>query len=184
MTNLVVFMGDSITHGWAEQPFIKSRPQFVGRGIGGQTTAQMLARFEADVIALKPAVVHIMGGTNDVAENMGPQTDEQIEGNIEKMADLALAKGIRVILASIPPAADIPWHPGLNPNPRIQRLNAWIREYAARSGAIYVDYWATLATPDGAMKREFSPDGVHPNALGFAAMEPPASSAIEQALIR
>ena len=184
MTDLVVFMGDSITQGWAEQPFFKSRSEFVGRGISGETTAQMLSRFQADVIALKPAVVHIMGGTNDVAENMGPQTDEQIEGNIAKMADLAVANGSRVILASIPPAADIPWHPGLNPNPRIQRLNAWIREYAAHNGMIYVDYWATLATPDGAMKPEFSPDGVHPNAVGYAAMGPLASAAVEQALNR
>src|SRR5438128_1436906 len=106
-----------------------------GREISGQTPAQMLVRFRQDVSALRPRVVHIMAGTNDIAGNLGPVSDSDLEANIESMTELAQAHGIRVILASIPPAADFPWRPGLNPGPRIVRLNAWLRDYAAKSGA-------------------------------------------------
>jgi lysophospholipase L1-like esterase len=178
----VVFIGDSITEGWAQQPAFKNNPDFVGRGIGGQTLPQMLVRFRVDAIELKPAVIHLMGGTNDVAENTGPESDAEIQGYVMSMVELARAHGIAVVLASIPPAGDFPWRPGLNPAPRIKRLNAWCRDYATRQGLVYVDYASVLATADGGMKREFSEDGVHPNAAGYAAMQPLASAAIRQAL--
>lgn len=177
----VVFIGDSLTENWALEPAFKRHAEFVGRGISGQTTPQMLLRFHADVIALHPAVVHIMGGTNDLAQNTGPETDGQIEAYIEAMALLARAHGIRVILASIPPAGDFPWRPGLEPAARIRRLNEWIRSYAARENLVYADYWHALATRNGAMQRQMSPDGVHPNTHGYAVMEPVAQGAISRA---
>jgi lysophospholipase L1-like esterase len=180
----IVYLGDSITEGWATTPFISENPHFVGRGIGGQTTEQMLVRFRADVVDLRPKVVHIMGGTNDVAENNGPESDQDIEEAIASMVDLALAHQIKVVLASIPPAADFRWRPGLDPAPRLRRLNAWLKAYAARAGIIYVDYWPALATDSGAMKSEFTSDGVHPNAAGYKAMEPLAMEAIKSALHR
>jgi lysophospholipase L1-like esterase len=177
----VVFMGDSITEGWAGTPFISANPHFVGRGIGGQTTEQMLVRFRADVIELKPKLVHIMGGTNDVAGNNGPESDQDIEAAIASMVDLALANRIRVVLASIPPAADFHWRPGLDPATRIRRLNEWLKAYAVQAGITYVDYWPVLATETGGMKAGFSSDGVHPNSAGYKAMEPVAQAAIQGA---
>jgi lysophospholipase L1-like esterase len=180
----VVFMGDSITQGWADQPFIKDNPNFVGRGISGQTAPQMLVRFRSDVLALRPAIVHIMAGTNDVAQNTGPETAAEIEGYIKSMVELALANKIKVVLASIPPAKEFYWHPGLDPAPQIRAFNGWLREYAASHGIAYIDYWSVLATTDGAMKPEYSADGVHPNAAGFEAMRPLAKAAIDGALRR
>jgi len=177
----VVFMGDSITELWGQQPFISDNPHFAGRGIGGQTTLQMLVRFRSDVIGLKPKLVHIMAGTNDVAGNNGPESDSDIEGAIQSMVELALANHIKVVLASIPPAADFKWHPGLNPTPRIREINAWLKAYATRAGVTYVDYWPALATEGGALKSELSADGVHPNAEGFKAMQPLVETAIRAA---
>jgi lysophospholipase L1-like esterase len=180
----VVFMGDSITEGWANQPFIKDNPSYVGRGISGQTAQQMLVRFRSDVIALKPAVVHIMAGTNDIARNTGPETPKEIEGYIESMVELALANRIKVVLASVPPAKEFYWHTGLWPAGQIRAMNEWLKAYAAKRGVVYVAYWPALATSDGAMKPEYSADGVHPNAAGFEAMRPLAKAAIESALKR
>lgn len=178
----VVFMGDSITELWARESFIADNPRFVGRGIGGQTTEQMLVRFRADVINLKPKLVHIMAGTNDVAGNNGPESDNDIEGAIQSMVELALANHIKVVLASTPPAADFKWHPGLQPAGRIRDINTWLKAYAERAGVTYVDYWPALATDSGALKAELSMDGVHPNAAGFKAMQPIADAAIRAAL--
>jgi acyl-CoA thioesterase I len=178
----VVFIGDSLTESWAQEPFMKGRPHVVNRGISGQTALQMLVRFRADVIALGPRVVHIMAGTNDVAANNGPETDEEIEDAIQSMVELALAHHIQVILGSIPPAADYPWHRGLNPAPRIRRLNEWLQAYAQRSGVGYADYWSALATPGGAMQPGLSPDGVHPNAAGYRRMEQVCAAALRAAL--
>ena len=178
----VVFMGDSITEAWAPQPFLHDGADHVGRGISGQTTPQMIARFSPDVIDLKPRVVHIMGGTNDVAGNGGPETDAEIQHYIATMVETAQAHGIRVVLASIPPAAGFPWRPTLGVPARIRRLNAWIERYAAAHDAVYADYWPALALPSGAMKPEYSQDGVHPNAAGYAAMAPIARAAIDRAL--
>jgi lysophospholipase L1-like esterase len=178
----VVFLGDSITQAWAHEPFIAGNIHFVGRGIGGQTTQQMVLRFRADVIALKPQLVHIMAGTNDVAGNNGPESDADIEDAIESMVELARANGVKVVLASVPPAADFEWRPGLNPAPRIRRLNAWIRAYTSRIGIEYVDYWPALATESGAMKSSMSMDGVHPNSQGYKAMQSLTEAAIQSAL--
>jgi lysophospholipase L1-like esterase len=178
----VVFMGDSITEGWARQPFIAANAKFVGRGISGQTAAQMLVRFPSDVIALKPAAVHIMAGTNDIAQNNGRETPEEIAGYIASMVEIAQANNIKVILASIPPAGAFAWRRGLNPAPQIQALNGWLKAYARKRKIVFVDYWAVLATPEGAMKPAFSPDGVHPNADGYETMRPLAQAAIKTVL--
>lgn len=177
----VVFLGDSITEAWAHDALFAD-PHIVDRGISGQTAPQMLVRFRADVIALKPKVVHIMAGTNDVAENQGPESDEEIEGALQSMVELARANGIAVVIATIPPAADFRWHPGLQPAPRIRALNTWIEAYARGAGIGFVDYWPVLATEEGAMKPEYSGDGVHPNASAYRAMEPVARAAIEREL--
>jgi lysophospholipase L1-like esterase len=178
----IVFLGDSITQAWTREPLFAGNAHYVGRGISGQTTQQMVVRFRADVIALKPLLVHIMGGTNDVAGNDGPESDADIEGALESMVELALANRIKVVLASIPPAIDFEWHPGLNPAPRIRQLNAWIKSYASRTGIGYVDYWPALATEGGAMKANLSMDGVHPNSQAYNAMQSLTEAAIKSAL--
>jgi acyl-CoA thioesterase-1 len=178
----VVFMGDSITEGWGRQPFIKNNPSYVGRGISGQTSPQMLVRFRSDVLALKPAVVHIMAGTNDIAQNTGHEAPEDMEGYIKDMVELALDNHVKVVLASILPSKDFWWHRGLEPAPQIRAFNGWLREYAAERGLVYVDYWSALTTPDGSMRPEFSADGVHPDQAGFEAMRPLAEAAIQAAL--
>jgi acyl-CoA thioesterase I len=178
----VVFLGDSITEGWASESFIRDNPHFVGRGISGQTAPQMLVRFRSDVIDLKPAVVHILAGTNDVAQNTGRESDAEILGYIASIAQLARANGIRVIIGSVPPAADFPWRPGLDPNAKIKVLNGKLQRYAQKQGFIYADYWHALATADGAMRSEYSQDGVHPNAAGYEAMKPVAAAAIAKAI--
>jgi lysophospholipase L1-like esterase len=182
MASRVVFMGDSITEAWAHERLFAENPDFVGRGLSGQTTLQMLVRFRADVINLKPAAVHIMGGTNDLAGNNGPESDEEIEDAIASMAELALANHIKVVLASIPPAADFAWHRGSKPIPRLLKLNAWLKSYASKRGLQYVDYWPVLAAPDGSMKASCSPDGVHPNSECYQAMQPVTMQAVASAL--
>jgi acyl-CoA thioesterase I len=177
----IVFMGDSITEGWGSQPFIRGNSHFVDRGISGQTAPQMLVRFRSDVVALKPAVVHIMAGTNDIAGNTGPETQNEIFGYITAMVKLAHANHIKVILGSVPPAADFPWRPGLDPAPKIKTLNARLKAYALSHQSVYADYWHVLASKNGGMKAQYSEDGVHPNARGYAAMRPVAEAAIAQA---
>jgi lysophospholipase L1-like esterase len=179
----VVFMGDSITEFWkVRDPAFFAHPGYVDRGISGQTTPQMLVRFRADVIALRPTVVHIMGGTNDVAGNTGPESLETIENNLISMVDLARADHIRVILASVPPAADFWWKRGQQPAPRIAALNAWMQAYADREHLVYADYYAALNDGAGGMRADYSKDGVHPNPAGYAVMDALANAAIRQAL--
>jgi len=179
----VVFMGDSITELWKV-----AHPEFFGenyidRGVSGQTTAQMLVRFRQDVIALKPAVVHIMAGTNDFAGNGGPTTLDAIKNNIASMVDLAIANEIRVVLGSVPPAGAFPWRPTvLEPAQHIVEMNEWLRRFAREKNLIYVDYHEPLADERDAMKQTFSNDGVHPNRDGYSVMEPLARHALEQAL--
>nr|WP_151953244.1 SGNH/GDSL hydrolase family protein [Sphingomonas sp. EC-HK361] len=176
-----VFIGDSITQGWYDKvPAFFSNTR-IDRGIGGQTTPQMLVRFRADVVNLRPAVVQIMGGTNDIAGNTGPMTAEQTKDNIMAMADIARANGIRVILASIPPADHFPWRPGLETASKIAAMNLWLKAYAARIGATYADYWTALHDGD-ALRATLTYDGVHPNEAGYAAMAPVAERAIRTAL--
>jgi lysophospholipase L1-like esterase len=186
----VVFMGDSITEGWGEKAtatspgrgeFFPGKP-YVNRGISGQTTPQMLVRFRQDVIALKPKVVVLLAGTNDIAENTGKTSLEAIEDNIASMSELARANGIRVVLCSVLPASDFSWRPGLMPAPKIKALNAWIKEYAAKNGFVYVDYYSSMVNGQGGLKAELSPDGVHPNKAGYEIMAPLADTGIAEAL--
>lgn len=179
----IVFMGDSITESWAKMatPFFTN--ERIGRGISGQTTPQMLGRFRQDVIDLHPAVVQIMAGTNDIAGNTGPMTAEQTQDNIRSMVELAHAHGIRVILASIPPADQFPWKPGLDAAHKIEAMNAWLKAYATRSGCIYADYWSALRQAGGlGMRDGLSSDHVHPTVAGYAVMQPIAATAIKRAL--
>jgi lysophospholipase L1-like esterase len=178
----VVFMGDSITQGWIDKVPAFFRTGLVDRGIGGQTTPQMVLRFRQDVIDLHPRAVHIMAGTNDIAGNTGPMSIPQTEANIMTMAELARAHGVRVILASIPPAANFPWLPGLETMSKIATLNAWLKAYAAQTGAVYADYTAVLDDGRGGMKPGLSVEGVHPTARGYDVMAPVAERAIASAL--
>ena len=179
----IVFFGDSITDAWVRNggTFFPGKP-YVNRGISGQTTPQMLVRFRQDVIDLHPAAVVILAGTNDIAGNTGPSTLEMIEDNLTSMAELAHANGIHVILASVLPAADYPWRKGLEPAPKIKALNQWIADYCAQKKFAYLDYYTAMAGPDGGMKPGISLDGVHPNAAGYAIMEPLAETAIAKAM--
>jgi lysophospholipase L1-like esterase len=183
--NRVVFMGNSITDGWAKyfDQMFAGKP-YVGRGIGGQTTPQMLVRFRQDVIALQPKVVVILAGTNDIAGNTGPSTLEMIEDNLRSMTELAKANGIRVVLSSVLPAYDYPWRPGLEPAPKIVALNAWMKKYTAESGAVYLDYHSAMADARQGLRSDLSQDGVHPNEAGYRMMAPLAERAIAEALGR
>jgi lysophospholipase L1-like esterase len=174
----VVLLGDSITELWVRGDPSVFGDEVIGRGISGQTTPQMLLRFFQDVIDLHPQVVHIMAGTNDVAGNTGPTSANDVENNITAMVELAHAHQIRVVLASIPPAAAFPWNPALKPGSAIPRLNQWLRSYAAKSDCQYVDYYSVLADSNGGFRSDLSNDGVHPNRDGFAAMRPLLLSAI------
>jgi acyl-CoA thioesterase I len=178
----VVFMGDSITEFWFQLgQFFTGKP-YVGRGISGQTTPQMLLRFRQDVIRLQPKVVVILAGTNDIAGNTGPSTLEMIQDNFVSMAELARANGIRVVLASVIPAFDYPWKPGLQPVGKIAALNAWIKSYAAREGFVYLNFFDALADARQGLKPEHAEDGVHPTPAGYAVMAPLAEAAIARAL--
>jgi lysophospholipase L1-like esterase len=179
----VVFLGNSITDGWAK--FFPSQfpgKPYVGRGIGGQTTPQMLVRFRQDVIALKPKVVVILAGTNDIAGNTGPSTLEMIEDNIASMAELARANGIRVVLSSVLPVFDYPWKPGLEPAPKIMVLNGWMKDYASKHNAVYLDYHSPMQDERHGLKKELGYDGVHPNEAGYRVMALLAERAIAEAL--
>lgn len=180
----IVLLGDSITQGWYDLDRAFFTPGRIGRGIGGQTTSQMLLRLRQDVIDLKPDVVQIMAGTNDIASNTGPMTDEQIEGNFRSMVELAQAHGIRVILASIPPADEFPWRPGLDTGPRIVRLNAWLKDYAKRTGLVYADYWTALKGEGLGAAPGLTKDHVHPTPEGYAVMDKVAEVAFRAALAK
>jgi lysophospholipase L1-like esterase len=186
----VVFIGDSITDSWQEPRFggfFPGKP-YLDRGISAQTTQQILVRFRADVIQLRPRVVVILAGTNDIAGNTGPMTDEEIEGNLASMAELATANGIRVVLSSLTPTAD--YHAAANARPqstarplaRIQAINTWMREYAKAHGCVYLDYFSALIDASGAFRAEWSLDDLHPNAAGYAVMAPLAAAAIQKSL--
>jgi len=179
----VVFYGDSITEAWGsiDGEFFAAKP-YVNRGIGGQTTAQLLVRFRQDVIGLRPAAVVILGGTNDIAENGGATTLEAIEGNLQSMVELARVNRIRVVLASVLPTLDYPWRPGLRPRDKIAALNRWIEEFCRLNHLVYLDYYTAMAGADGAMRPELTKDGVHPNAAGYRVMGPLAEKAVQRAL--
>ncbi len=188
----LVFMGDSITDLWVQPRFggfFPGKP-YIGRGISGQTTPQMLVRFRADVIALRPLVVVILAGTNDLAGNTGPITVEETEGNLASMAELARANGIRVVLSSVLPVSnyghDLEGNPVdmriKRPPEKILELNVWIRKYAAVNGEVYLDYFSAMVDDRGLLKKDLSEDGLHPNSAGYAVMGPLAEKAIQLAL--
>ena len=181
----VVFMGNSITDSWAKFfPQMFPGKPYIGRGISGQITPQMLVRFRQDVIALKPAVVVILAGTNDIAGNTGPSSLEMIEDNLMSMTELAKANGIRVVLSSVLPAFDYPWKRGLEPAQKIVALNSWIKSYAARVGAEYLDYHSSMADERQGLRADLTNDGVHPTEPGYRIMALLAEQAIAKALRR
>jgi len=181
--NRIVFMGNSITEGWIRTcpDYFAGKP-YVNRGISGQTTPQMLVRFRADVINLKPALVLILAGTNDIAGNTGPSTLEMIVDNLISMTELAKANKIKVVLSSVLPAFDYPWKPGLEPAPKIVKLNEMIKKYADANGIVYLDYFSAMVDERNGLKKELSGDGVHPNLAGYKIMEPLAEAAMKKAL--
>jgi lysophospholipase L1-like esterase len=184
----VVFMGDSITDNWQVPRFggFFPRKPYVDRGISGQTTPQMLIRFRPDVVALQPRAVVILAGTNDIAGNTGPMTNDEIEGNLASMSDLAHAAGIKVVLASITPVsayhrANAP-QTSLRPMSRITAINDWLKQYAASHGDVYLDYFPAMLDQSGVMREDLTEDDLHPNAKGYAIMAPLAEAAIARAL--
>jgi lysophospholipase L1-like esterase len=181
----VVFMGDSITDGWRLDQSFPNKP-YVNRGIGGQTTAQMLVRMFPDVINLKPSVMVVLAGTNDIARNTGPTTLQMIQDNIQAMSELARAHGIRVVLCSVLPVSDYGRTPQIPQRPPadILRLNEWMKSYAGQSGAVYADYFSATVDAKGFLKEGISADGLHPNAAGYSLMVPIVDAAVQQALSR
>jgi lysophospholipase L1-like esterase len=179
----VVFFGDSITESWAQFfPTMFPGKPYIGRGISGQTTPQMLVRFQQDVVALRPRVVVILAGTNDIAGNTGPMTLEMTEQKLKSMTEIAKANGIRVVLSSVLPVYDYPWKPGLEPAEKIVALNAWLRRYASRVGAGYVDYHSAMSDARHGLRAELGSDGVHPNEAGYRVMAPLGEAAIVKKL--
>ncbi len=180
----VVFFGDSITEGWGREGSAGFFPGkgWLNRGISGQTTAQMLVRFAQDVLALKPQVVVILAGTNDIAGNTGPSTQAMIEDNLHAMVDLARAHGIGVVLASVLPVSDYPWLPGTAPAPKVRALNAALKRYADAKQLVYLDYYTPMANAAGGLDPQLADDGVHPTAKGYAVMAPLAEAAVTRAL--
>jgi lysophospholipase L1-like esterase len=184
-TSKVVFMGDSITDAWIKRSpkFFADHPGYIDRGISGQTTPQMLIRFRPDVIALKPAVVVILAGTNDIAGNTGPMTLEMIEDNYASMAELAKANHIKVVFSSVMPVCD--YHrpqTERRPPAKIIALNAWMKDYVAKNKLVYLDYYSAMIDDQQMLKKEITEDGLHPNEAGYAIIEPLAEKAIAAAL--
>ena len=181
----VVFMGDSITDIWHLDKSFPGKP-YVNRGIGGQTTPQMLIRFRPDVIALAPRVVVILAGTNDISGNTGPMTLGEIEANLQTMCELARLHSIRVVLASVLPVNNYTersrlFFPLRHPD-QILELNRWIKDYATRNNFVHLDYFSAMVDDKGLLQRDLSEDGLHPNDKGYAVMAPLAQKAIDQAL--
>ena len=183
--NRVIFFGDSITDLWKLDEYFRDKP-YINRGIGGQTTPQMLVRFRQDVIDLQPRVVVILAGTNDIAGNTGPMLPEDIEANYASMAELARANRIKVVLSSVLPVHNYtPQSQDLfaqrSPE-KILQLNRWLKDYCASNGMIYLDYFNAVVDEKGLLKRDLAEDGLHPNKAGYAIMAPLAQAAIERAL--
>jgi lysophospholipase L1-like esterase len=180
----VVFFGDSITDIWKLDESFPGK-HYINRGIGGQTTPQMLVRFRPDVIDLHPAVVVVLAGTNDIAGNTGDETLEQIEGDYTTMAELAKANGIRLVFSSVMPINNYNqramWFFLQRSPEKILTLNAWLKKYSADNGLVYLDYFTPMVDGRGMLKADLTQDGLHPNAAGFAVMAPLAEKAIEQA---
>ena len=181
--NTVVFMGNSITEGWVNaSPEFFTDNNYIGRGISGQTTPQMLIRFMPDVLDLHPKAVIILAGTNDIAGNTGFSSVKMITDNIKAMAQLAVANDIEVILCSVLPVYEYPWRKSVKPIEKISEINQWLKEYALENGHIYLDYYSEMVDKKKGLKKEFSEDGVHPNHQGYSVMEPLVKTAIQKAL--
>jgi lysophospholipase L1-like esterase len=176
----VIIFGASVAEYWGTRgpAFFEGKP-YIDRGIGGQTSAQMLVRFRQDVIDLHPAAVVFLEGTNDVSQNMTP---EMSENNWQSIMELAKANGVPMILTSITPSSHFPWRPDLHPAGAIRGLNAWLKSYAASHSLVYVDFFPVLANAESGMKADLTVDGVHPNTQGYAAMAPLVQAGINQAL--
>ena len=177
----VVFMGNSITEFWStNSTFFLNNKQYINRGISGQTTTQMLLRFRQDVINLKPQLVVILAGINDIAENTGPSTIEMILNNIISMVELAKNNSIEVMLCSVLPAAKFPWSPKIKPTQIVIDLNRRIKLYAEQNTIIYIDYFSAMKNELNGMRKDLANDGIHPNEKGYAIMEPILSKKINQ----
>ena len=176
----VVLIGDSITQAWPnlDQP----AGSFVGRGIPGQTSGQVLLRFRQDAADLRPQVIHLLVGINDVSGVTGPNAPDMYQANILAMLDMAQVAGIPVVIGTIPPAKDFYWQPDLKPGPWVPLLNDWIRRTAAERGLVVADYYAVLANSDGSIRAPLYKDGAHPGAAGYAAMQPVLDAALARAL--
>lgn len=181
----VVFIGDSITAGWSDAvpEFFADRP-YIERGISGQTTTQMLVRFRSDVVDLDPAVVVILAGTNDIAGNMGPVSNETIQNNLASMIEIAAENEIRVVVSSILPTDGYPWAPDVEPAFRILAINRWLADYAEDNDHIYLDYYARMVNDQGGMIESYTSDGVHVTGEGYRVMQELAEEAIDEALGR
>jgi lysophospholipase L1-like esterase len=183
--NRVVFFGDSITDIWKLADYFPGKP-YINRGIGGQTTPQMLVRFRQDVIDLHPKVALILAGTNDIAGNTGPMRNEDIEADLASMAELARAHDIRLVFASILPVHNYTEKSkdffAQRPQARILELNTWLKDYCAKNNIVYLDYFSALADDKGMLKKDLADDGLHPNAAGFKVMAPLAEASIEKAM--
>lgn len=178
----VVFMGNSITEGWIDKdPDFFSKNNYINRGIGGQTTPQMLIRFMPDVVDLKPEIVVILAGTNDIAGNTGASSFKMITNNIKAMAQLAAANNIKVILSSVLPVYDYPWRPGLQPIEKIEEINRWLEEFASENGHIYLDYYSAMINEEKGLRTDLSEDGVHPNSKGYEVMKVLLKNTLEKA---
>jgi len=180
----VVFIGNSITEGWAVQNPAFFKENYINRGISSQVTAQILLRFKQDVVELSPKVVVILAGTNDIAENSGPISLEDILDNIKAMAQQAKNNNISVVLCSVLPANDYPWRPGLHPDKKIPELNKMIQAYAADSGCVYVDYFSAMADERNGLPKKYAEDGVHPTKAGYAVMELLVEEGIKKAFFQ
>jgi lysophospholipase L1-like esterase len=181
----VVFLGNSITDSWinVDSSFFAGKPYY-DRGISGQTSPQMLVRFREDVINLKPAVVLISAGINDIAENNGPSKLEDVFGNIVSMAQLAQAAHIKVVLSSVLPANHFPWRPSIIPTEKVIQLNQMLKDYADKNSIVYLDYYSAMVDNEKGLPKTLSQDGVHPNLAGYKIMEPLAVKAVNDALKR
>ena len=177
----IVFMGNSITEGWGERDFFNN-PNYINRGISGQTTPQMLVRFRQDVVDLKPQAVIILAGINDIAGNTGPSTIKMISDNINSMAEIAMANNIKVILCSTLPAYDFPWAPGKEPAPKVIALNTLIKAFAEQNGLHYLDYYSAMVDERKGLPKKYSYDEVHCTPEGYAVMEKLVSEAIAKVL--
>ena len=182
--NRVIFMGNSITEFWKVSDSVYFSKNYISRGISGQTTPQMLVRFREDVINLKPAVVVILAGINDIAQNTGPEKLEDVFGNIVSMVQLAQVSHIKVVMSSVLPANHFPWRPSIDPTEKVIQLNKMIKDYAEQNHIVYLDYYSAMVDDQRGLPKNLSNDGVHPTIAGYKIMEPLADKAIAEALKR